>query len=114
MPVTNQALQPGRLSLSSTWLREIEILNFYRFQFILGSIIKKFRPSLGPTQFDTERPLGAGFLPTGVKRPGRYSEHPPPSSDKVKNEWNYTSTPHTPSRRAWGQPYTPNFLPFAG
>ena len=29
----------------------------------------------------------------GVKRPGREVYHSPPSSDKVKNEWSYTSAP---------------------
>jgi hypothetical protein len=30
---------------------------------------------------------------SGVKRPGRGADHPPPSSAEVKNEWSYTSTP---------------------
>jgi len=29
----------------------------------------------------------------GVKRPGRESNHSPPSSAEVNNAWNYTSTP---------------------
>jgi hypothetical protein len=28
-----------------------------------------------------------------VKRPGLEADHSPPSSDEVKNAWNYTSTP---------------------
>jgi hypothetical protein len=28
-----------------------------------------------------------------VKRRGREAEHVPPSSDEVKNEWDYTSSP---------------------
>ena len=28
-----------------------------------------------------------------VQRPGREADHSPPSSDEVKSEWNYTSTP---------------------
>jgi hypothetical protein len=28
-----------------------------------------------------------------VKRPGCETDHSPPSSDEVKNEWSYTSTP---------------------
>jgi hypothetical protein len=35
-----------------------------------------------------------GSLP-GVKRPGREVNHSLPSSAEVKNEWNYTSAPHT-------------------
>jgi hypothetical protein len=34
-----------------------------------------------------------GALPLGVKRPGRETDHSPPSSAEVKNEWSYTSTP---------------------
>ena len=30
---------------------------------------------------------------TGTKRPGREVNHSPPSSDEVKNEWSYVSTP---------------------
>jgi hypothetical protein len=40
-----------------------------------------------PYQIGTEGP----FL--GVKRPGRESDHSPPSSTEVKNTWKYTSTP---------------------
>jgi hypothetical protein len=29
----------------------------------------------------------------GVKRPGRETDHSPPSSAEVKNAWSYTSTP---------------------
>jgi hypothetical protein len=31
------------------------------------------------------------------RRPGRETDHLLPSSAKVKNEWSYTSIPHTPS-----------------
>jgi hypothetical protein len=34
----------------------------------------------------------AGFLHVGVKRPGRETDHSPPSSAEVKNEWSYTFT----------------------
>jgi hypothetical protein len=34
-----------------------------------------------------------GYLPSGVKRPGREADHSPPSSAEVKNAWSYTSTP---------------------
>jgi hypothetical protein len=49
------------------------------------------RTALGPTQ----RPIQSvpGALSLGVKRPGRQADHSPPSSAKVKNAWNYTSTP---------------------
>ena len=31
----------------------------------------------------------------GKKQPGAAADHSPPSTEKVNNEWNYTSTPHT-------------------
>lgn len=34
-----------------------------------------------------------GFLPMGVEWLGHETNHSPPSSVKVKNEWNYTTTP---------------------
>jgi hypothetical protein len=39
-------------------------------------------PTVGPTQLPNQ-------LDTG---PGRESDHSPPSSAQVKNEWSYTST----------------------
>jgi hypothetical protein len=33
----------------------------------------------------------------GVKRPGRKTDHSPPSSAEVKDVWSYTPLPHTPS-----------------
>jgi hypothetical protein len=36
--------------------------------------------------------MGTGVTFTGVKRPGRESDHSLPYSAKVKNTWNYTST----------------------
>jgi hypothetical protein len=30
----------------------------------------------------------------GIKRPGRQSEHFPPSNTRVKNVWKYASTPY--------------------
>jgi hypothetical protein len=49
------------------------------------------RTALGPTQPPIQCVTGA--LSLGVKRPGRESDHSPPSSDEVKNAWSYTSTP---------------------
>jgi hypothetical protein len=37
-------------------------------------------------------PMGAGALSPGVKRPGRETDHSPPSNAEVKR-WSYTSTP---------------------
>jgi hypothetical protein len=34
-----------------------------------------------------------GFLPRGIKWPGREANHSPPTSAKITNEWNYTFTP---------------------
>jgi hypothetical protein len=36
-----------------------------------------------------------GYISPGVKQPGCETDHPPPSSVKVKNAdaWSYTSTP---------------------
>jgi hypothetical protein len=48
------------------------------------------RTALGLTQPPIQWVLGA--LSLGVKRPGRESDHLPPSSAEV-NEWSYTSTP---------------------
>jgi len=49
------------------------------------------RTSLGPTQFPMEWVPGAISL--RVKRPGRETDHSPPSSAEVNTAWNYTSTP---------------------
>jgi len=47
------------------------------------------------TQRHTQPPsqLVIGALSLGVKQPEHEADHPPPSSGKVKNVWNYTSTP---------------------
>jgi hypothetical protein len=37
--------------------------------------------------------MGRKTLIPGVKRLELKADHSPPSSAKVKNEWNYTSTP---------------------
>jgi hypothetical protein len=50
-----------------------------------------FRMALGLTQPPIQRVPGA--LSLGIMRPGRETDHSPPSSVEVKNAWNYTSTP---------------------
>jgi hypothetical protein len=50
-----------------------------------------FRPALGLTQPPIQWVLGA--LSVGVKRQGRETDHSPPSSERSKNAWRYTSTP---------------------
>jgi hypothetical protein len=37
--------------------------------------------------------MGTGVLSRGVKRPDHDVYHSPPSSDEIRNEWRYTSTP---------------------
>jgi hypothetical protein len=49
------------------------------------------KPALGPTQPPIQWVPGA--LSLVVKRPGRETDHSPPSSDDIKNAWSYTSTP---------------------
>jgi hypothetical protein len=49
------------------------------------------RPALRPTQPPLQWVPGA-LSPEG-RRPGRETDHSPPSSAEVKNEWSYTSTP---------------------
>ena len=41
----------------------------------------------------TTHSTGIGFLPLGIKQPGREANYSPPSSAKVRNEWSYTSAP---------------------
>jgi hypothetical protein len=50
------------------------------------------RPALGPTQTPIQWVLGAPS--PGVKWIGCETDHSPPYSVEVKNEWSYTSTPH--------------------
>jgi hypothetical protein len=49
------------------------------------------RPVLGPTQPPIQ--WVPGVLSLGVKRPGRETDHLPPSSAEIKNVWSFTSTP---------------------
>jgi len=60
---------------------------------LLGFFISPLRPDRlwGPLSH-----LSNGYgavLPLGIKRPGRESDHSPPSSAKAPNVWSYTSTP---------------------
>jgi hypothetical protein len=48
------------------------------------------RLALGPTVF---YPMGNRTLSLGAKRPEREADHSIPSGAKVRNVWNYTSTP---------------------
>jgi hypothetical protein len=50
-----------------------------------------FRTALEPTHPPIQ--LVSGALSLGVKRPGRATDHSPPSSAEVKNAWNYAFTP---------------------
>jgi len=52
---------------------------------------KIVRPALGPIQPTFQWVPGA--LTPRVKRPGRESNHSPPSSSGFKNVWSYTCTP---------------------
>jgi hypothetical protein len=49
------------------------------------------RPALGPTQAPIQWVPGGSF--PGIKRPGRETDHTPPSSTEVQNAWSSTSTP---------------------
>jgi hypothetical protein len=49
------------------------------------------RPPLGPTPPPIKWVLETLFLK--VKQLEHEAEHPPPTSNEVKNMWNYTSTP---------------------
>jgi len=66
------------------------------FQFLAVAGIFLFasmsRPSLGTTQLH----IPPRFISSEVKRLGREADHSLPSSDGVKNAWNYTSS--TPVR----------------
>jgi len=65
---------------------------------------KLSRLALGATPLSVQKV--SGFYVVGVKRRGRENCHSPPSSDEVKNEWSYTSTPPIwYSWRAQGQIY---------
>jgi hypothetical protein len=49
------------------------------------------RPDLRLTQSRIQ--CAPGVLCTGIKRPGRETDHSPPSSTEVRNVWSYTPTP---------------------
>jgi hypothetical protein len=66
------------------------------------------RPALGSTHPPIQ--WVPGTLSPGVKRPGRGTDHSPPTSAQVKKKWVYTSTIHTPSwRSAYLVKYRDNF-----
>jgi hypothetical protein len=52
---------------------------------------------VGSIQLPVQWVLGSSIM--GVKQPEHEAGPSPPSSAKVKNEWSYTSTPHTCSWR---------------
>ena len=52
----------------------------------------------GPEDYAASCTMGAGSFP-GVKRPGRGVKHPPPSSVKVKERVELTSTRYIHQRR---------------
>jgi hypothetical protein len=56
-----------------------------------GSIPGKGRE--GIFLFASSYQMGTEAFSLGVKRPGRESDHSPPSSAEVKNAWSYISTP---------------------
>jgi hypothetical protein len=61
------------------------------------------RPALGPTQPPIQWVPGGPFL-GGKARPGRDTDHSPPSSAEVKNKRErYLPTPQTPTWRVEGQ-----------
>jgi hypothetical protein len=51
------------------------------------------RPALGPTQPSIQWVTGA--FTSGVKWPGRETDHSLPSSAEVKNAWSYNPNPPT-------------------
>jgi hypothetical protein len=51
-----------------------------------------------PTSFSTDTRVS---LP-GDKAAGQEDDHTPPSSAVIKNEWKYSSTPHSSYMGAWG------------
>jgi hypothetical protein len=51
------------------------------------------RPALGPTQSSIQ--WVPGTLYPSVKRPGRETDHSPPTNAEVKNAWSCASTPST-------------------
>ena len=70
-----------------------------------------FRPNVKSTQLPI--PLISQLSSPGLSHLGmRLTAHSPPSSDKVKNEWSYISTPHTPSCSAKGNFTSLLFYPF--
>jgi hypothetical protein len=54
-----------------------------------------FSTSSIPVLVPTQPPIQwvTGLFPPGVKRPGRETDHSPPTNAEAKNTWIYTSTP---------------------
>jgi hypothetical protein len=85
--------EPGSLSRDSDWLRsgrpEVPSSSPGRGRDCLFSTT--FRLALGPTQPNIQ--WVPGSLSLGVERPGRETDHSPPTSAEVKNKWMYTTIP---------------------
>jgi hypothetical protein len=67
------------------------------FRFSSGAVIFFSSPQRPDLQWGPPSLLSNGYrglFPPRVKRPGRKTDYPPPSSAEVKNAWSYAST-HT-------------------
>jgi len=60
-----------------------------------GNISPHYSIQTGSGAYPASYPMGTRGLSLGVKWPGHKSDHSLPSSNKVNNEWSYTSTPPT-------------------
>ena len=47
----------------------------------------------GPGSLPASCTIGTGYLPRGVKRPGRGVDQPPHLAPRLKKEYSYVSTP---------------------
>jgi hypothetical protein len=68
----------GVSEFESCWGQEFSLLHFVQ---------------TGCGVHTTSYPMVIGALPPAVKRPGRETDHSPPTSAEVKKTWTYTSTP---------------------
>ena len=75
---TETGLRAGPYGVRIPWTQESSLLS------------KSSRSALGPNNF-----LSNGYRRSfwGVRQAGRETDHPPPPSAQVKNEWSYTSAP---------------------